>query len=155
MSRPTIVLIPSSPVLISESAEEFKAFRNNFIRDLRPHGILEQVHVVDIADLTWEIIRLHRCKSVIINLQFRGALKAVLYRLSAIGSEVHSKSEELACDGFTDDSAKKDVLDFLKEFQLDESVIEAEAVRLSISDLEVIDRLLASAESAATKRCVA
>lgn len=160
MPRPTLVersLIPSSPVLISESAKDFNAIRNNLIRDLKPPGIVGQMYVEDIAQLTWEIIRLHRCKSVIINLQFQEALKRVLLNLSAFDSQVNMKYKELACDWFTDGSAKKYVLDFLKQFQLDESAIEAEAVRLAFSDLEVIDRLLASAESRRNKalRCIA
>ena len=48
---------------------------------------------------------------------------------------------------FTDRAAKKRVSELFKEFQLDEFAIEAEAIRRSASDLEMLDRMLASYEA--------
>jgi hypothetical protein len=52
---------------------------------------------------------------------------------------------------------KKRVSELLKQFRLDESAIEAEAIKQSSLDLEQLDRLLASLESRRNKalRCVA
>jgi hypothetical protein len=48
---------------------------------------------------------------------------------------------------FTDRKSRKEVLELLHHFYLDESAIEAEAIRLAAPDLEVLDKLLASLEA--------
>jgi septal ring factor EnvC (AmiA/AmiB activator) len=115
------------------------------------------MYVADIAFLTWEILRLRRCRAVLINLKFHDALKEVLRGLSDIGSEIYEAAEGLSHDWFTDSDARKQVLQVLKQFHLDESAIEAEAIRESAEDLELLDRLLASLESRRNKalRCIA
>ena len=67
------------------------------------------------------------------------------------------KRSSLARAWFSDLAGKKQVAQLLKDFQLDETAIEAEAVRCSIHQLEQLDRLLASLESRRNKalRCVA
>jgi hypothetical protein len=58
---------------------------------------------------------------------------------------------------FTDQEAKKRVSELLSRVKLDESAIEAEAIRRSSSDLELLDRMLTSLESRRNKAlgCVA
>src|SRR5262249_62287582 len=58
---------------------------------------------------------------------------------------------------FTDKEAQKQVSETLGRFNLDESAIEAEAIRKSSSDLELLDRMLTSLESRRNKAlgCVA
>jgi hypothetical protein len=70
---------------------------------------------------------------------------------------VGDESEELAQKWFTNKEVKKRVSDILNRFQLDESAIEAEAIRRSSSDLELLDRMLTSLESRRNKTlgCVA
>jgi len=57
------------------------------------------------------------------------------------------EAEDLALRWFTDREAKKQVAEVLGQFGLDESAIEAEAIRCVSSDLELLDRMLASLES--------
>jgi hypothetical protein len=66
-------------------------------------------------------------------------------------------ADTLAHSWFHDPKAKKEVSELLANYQLDESAIEAEAIRRSVADLEQIDRLLASLESRRNKalRCIA
>jgi hypothetical protein len=70
---------------------------------------------------------------------------------------VEGEAQTLAQAWFTDQEAKKEVSEILSRFDLDESAIEAEAVRRSSSDLEVLDRMLTSLESRRNKAlgCVA
>ena len=67
------------------------------------------------------------------------------------------KAERLAYAWFSDPAAKEEVTQLLKDFQLDETAIEAEAVRPLTDRLEQFDRLLASLESRRNKalRCIA
>jgi hypothetical protein len=70
---------------------------------------------------------------------------------------VEDEAQTLAQSWFTDQEAKKQVSEILSGFDLDESAIEAEAIRRSSSDLEVLDRMLTSLESRRNKAlgCVA
>ena len=71
--------------------------------------------------------------------------------------EVEDEAQALAQSWFTDQEAKKQVSETLSRFDLDESAIEAEAIRRSSSDLELLDRMLTSLESRRNKAlgCVA
>jgi len=156
-----LTLLPKSPLLITESAEEFDALRDAFERAIKPQGIIEQMYVHDISSIVWEILRLLRCKAVIINSAFRSALEHLLVQLlkqpGQFESDVRDEAQELVDAWFTDKGAKKQVSEILSQFNLDESAIEAEAIRKSSADLELLDRMLSSLESRRNKAlgCVA
>jgi hypothetical protein len=159
--RNELALLPKLPLLITESAHEFDAVRDAFEQEIKPRGIMEQMYVHDISCIVWEILRLRRCKVVIINSAFRRALEHLLVQLLRRPSQdeyyVEDKAQALAHAWFTDQEAKKQVSEILSGFQLDESAIEAEAIRRSSSDLELLDRMLSSLESRRNKAlgCVA
>jgi len=149
--RNELALLPKLPLLITESADEFDALRNAFDQEIKPRGIIEQMYVHDISSIAWEILRLRRCKVVIINSAFRSALEHLLVQLlkgpGQYDYEVKDKAQALAQAWFTDEEAKKQVSEILSRFGLDESAIEAEAIRRSSADLELLDRMLSSLES--------
>jgi predicted component of type VI protein secretion system len=118
------------------------------------------MYVHDICSIVWEILRLRRCKVVIINSAFRSALENLLVQLRQPGRqdfEARDPARKLAHAWFTDQEAKKRVSETLGRFDLDESAIEAEAIRRSSSELELLDRMLTSLESRRNKAlcCVA
>ena len=59
-----LTLLPKSPLLITESADEFDAVRDAFEREIKPQGIIEQMYVHDISSLVWEILRLRWSSSI-------------------------------------------------------------------------------------------
>jgi hypothetical protein len=156
-----LTLLPKSPLLITESADEFDAVRDAFEQEIKPHGIIEQMYVHDFSSIVWEILRLRRCKVVIINSAFRSALQDLLKQLlrqpGQYEYQVEDEAQTLAQAWFSDQEAKKQVSEVLSQFNLDESAIEAEAIRRSSSDLELLDRMLTSLESRRNKAlgCVA
>jgi hypothetical protein len=156
-----LALLPKSPLLLTESADEFDALRDAFEQEIKPQGIIEQMYVHDINSIVWEILRLRRCKVVIINSAFRSALQNLLKQLLRQPGEdeyeVEDEAQALAQSWFTNQQTKKRVSAILSRFRLDESAIEAEAIRRSSSDLELLDRMLTSLESRRDKalRCVA
>src|SRR5262249_50106407 len=96
----------------------------------------------------------------IVNAAFSSALEDLLVRLRPPGQkdfEARDGARRLAHAWFTDKAAKKQVLEILGRFDLDESAVEAEAIRRSSSDLELLDRMLTSLESRRNKAlgCVA
>jgi hypothetical protein len=158
--RNELALLPKSPLLITESADEFDALRDAFEREIKPRGIIEQMYVHDISAIVWEILRLRRCKVIIINSAFRSALENLLVQLRQPGQQdfqARDPARELAHAWFTDKEAKNQVSELLSRFDLDESAIEAEAIRKSSSDLELLDGMLASLETRRNKAlgCVA
>ena len=159
--RNELTLLPKLPLLITESADEFDALRDAFEREIKPQGIIEQMYVDDHSSIVWDILRLRRCKVVIINSAFRSALEHLLVQLlkgpGQYDYEVQDKAQALAHAWFTDREAEKQVSQTLNRFDLDESAIEAEAIRRSSSDLELLDRMLTSLESRRNKAlgCIA
>ena len=159
--RNELAVLPKLPLLITESAEEFDALRDAFEREIKPQGIIEQMYVHDTSSIVWEILRLRRCKVVIINSAFRRALEDLLKQfLRQPGQyeyQVEDEAQTLAQSWFTVQEAKKQVSEILSRFDLDESAIEAEAIRKSSADLELLDRMLTSLESRRNKAlaCVA
>jgi hypothetical protein len=159
--RNELALLPKLPLLISESADEFDALRDAFEREINPRGIIEQMYVHDICSIVWEILRLRRCKVVIINAAFRTALEILLVQsLKQPGQyehDVRGEAQALAQAWFTDKEAKNQVSELLSRFELDESAVEAEAIRKSSSDLELLERMLTSLETRRDKAlgCVA
>lgn len=161
MRRNELALLPKLPLLITESADEFDALLDAFEREIKPQGIIEQMYVHDISAIVWEILRLRRCKVMIINVGFRYALEHLLRQLlTGPGQheyQVQDEAQTLAHAWFTDERAKKQVSEALTRFDLDESAIEAEAIRRSSADLELLDRMLSSLETRRNKAldCVA
>jgi hypothetical protein len=155
-----LTVLPKLPLLITESVEEFDALRHAFEQEIKPRGIIERMYVHDICSIVWEILRLRRCKVLIINAAFSSALEDLLVRLRPPGQhdfQARDGARRLAQAWFTDKAAKKQVLEILGRFELDESAIEAEAIRKSSADLELLDRMLTSLESRRNKAlgCVA
>jgi hypothetical protein len=154
--------IARPPLLITESADEFAALLAALRQEIKPKGIIENIYLEDLAAIVWEIQRLRRCRTGIVNNAIRAALKSLLNQLLVspdILDRLNSEAEavRLADAWFVSQKAKKEALAILRRFNLDENAIEAEAVRLSWSDLELIDRMQTSLRSRLDKtlRCVA
>ena len=73
MRRNETALLPKLPLLITESADEFDALRDAFEREIKPRGIIEHMYVHDHCSIVCEILRLRRCKVMIVNAAFRSA----------------------------------------------------------------------------------
>ena len=117
-------------------------------RELAPRDTIEKMYVVEIANLAWELLRLWRCRTVVINAAFHDAVDALLYRFTEREEDHRARDEtlkKLALAWFTDEKAKAQVTEILRNFNLDERAIEAEAIREStdaLEKLEEIDRLM-------------
>jgi hypothetical protein len=141
LSRPAL--------LLTESKDDFEALQASLEREIMPRSFVESIYVADIAALCWEILRLRRCKAGIINNAFRDAIENLLRpHFSVFESEA---VRDLARRWFTDPDAKKEVAALLGQVRSDEFAIEAEAVRLSSSDLEPLDKILSAYESRRNK----
>ena len=151
-----IELSHSLPCLtITESSDELVSLCKQVDDEIKPTGFIERMYVEDVIALTWDILRLRRCKTAIINGAFLAALQGILEQLLCRQDYdpdsdfiyVHSRAaEDLARGWFENKKAKRKVATLLRNFGLDEGAIEAEAFRSRAEDLERFDRMLALAE---------
>jgi hypothetical protein len=138
-------------LLMTETEDEFASLCKELEQDIQPMDFIERMYVKDIAILLWEIVRLRRFKTAIINNAFRNALQNFLRQFlfepafpQGINDEL--EADALAYEWFQSEKAKSRVAKLLRQFQLDESSIEAEAFRLVSSDIDRMDRMLTLAE---------
>ena len=156
-----LALLSKPPLLITESADEFDALHKALQQEIKPRGVIEQMYVADISYIQWEILRLRRCKVVIVNVALQSALEKLLLQLLNDDNYDYANFAERNADAiaqawFTDQKVRKTVSELLRQFQLDESAIEAQAIRTSAADLEQVDRMLTSLKSRREKalRCI-
>lgn len=133
------------PMILTESRDEFVSFRTELIRDINPAGFLEEIFAAELASHTWEIARLQRCKTLVINMAFEYALIELLSRTESFDYE--EECAELARAWFTEPSAKRKVTDLLAKLQLDEAAIVAQATRNVLKDLQQLDRMISRQQS--------
>jgi hypothetical protein len=146
--EPTLFSKPQ--LLITESAEDFASLSTDLTEEIKPRGIVERMYVADIASLVWEILRLRRCKAVIVNIAFKDAVSWTVYRLAGepdMGTPEREWVDAVVIDWFSKPKARKEVLQLLEQFDLDEFAIEAEAMRRVFEDLQLLDNMLTSLES--------
>jgi hypothetical protein len=141
----TVALRSKPPVLRSESADEYTSLHKKLVEEIGPQGPIEAVYVEEITDLIWEIKRLRNCKVSVIHQMSRRALEGLLTELLTIQQKI--KAQPLAKRWFEDAAAREEVSEILKRFNLDESAIEAEAIKLASDQLEWLDKALVLASS--------
>jgi hypothetical protein len=142
-------LFSKTPLLITESRDDFAALKAALTSEIKPRGIVGQLYLADTTTLFWEISRLRRCKVAIINTAFPGAVWGIVDRLlhhPQVGTAERKWVDAVSRDWFSKPEARKEVLELLNKFHLDESAIEAEAIRKRFSELEMLDRMLTMLE---------
>ena len=131
----------SSPVLITENQEEFDKVLEALAQDLAPRNTVEKWFVADIAYLVWETLRLRRVKAAVWNMAQKDAVLRILWGLPAVDRDWAVKASAV---WLTHAGIREDIMERLEESGLDESAIEAEAMRWVAHDLEKPDRMVAS-----------
>src|SRR5258708_36209365 len=107
-----LALLPKTPLLMSESEDEFEALGLDLVEEIKRRGIIEHMCVDDIAEIVWESRRLHRCKAVMSNMNYSAALKSLLH--DVLGAVESRKAEFLAQTWFTNKNAKNEVAEILR-----------------------------------------
>jgi hypothetical protein len=141
----TVTLRSKPPVLRWESADEYTSLHKKLIEEIVPRGAIEAVYVEEITALIWDIKRLRNCKVSVIHQTSRRALENILKQLLPSNK---IKGDALPDRWFEEnEAAKEEVSEILKRFDLDESAIEAEAIKLASDQLEWLDKALVLAIS--------
>ena len=147
-------LFSKTPLLVTESEQDFSVLSAALMQEIKPRGIVQQLYLADFVTRVWEISRFQRCKVAIVNTAFKDALSEIVYRLAGepeMGTPKREWVDAVTNDWFSKPETKKEVLQLLKQFHLDESAIEAEAIRISFSEVEMLDRMITLLESRRNK----
>ena len=166
----------TKPMLLrSECEHEFDELLHALGEEIQPRGIVENLYVEEIAGIIWDILRLRRCKVTIMNMSFGKVLHNLIsshLKMRRPAREEESKTDLLSLTDifrpptidrweierskkinrlvrgwFTSNEGKQKVLSILRGSHLDESVIDAEVIRASFSDLQLLEKLLISLEA--------
>jgi hypothetical protein len=138
------ILFPS-PVLITERQEEYDKLLEALTQELAPRGIVEKLSVADIANLVWEILRLRRCKTAILDMASKDAVQHILCRPGYTDADL-DWAKIASAVWLTHAGYREDIIEHLEASGLDESAIEAETMRRVAHDLEMLDTTMASLE---------
>jgi hypothetical protein len=142
-------------LLRTESEEDFEKLFDELQRDIEPATFVELTYVFEVAELLWDIMRRRRNKADIIDNAFRKALANLLRSIltppgalyNSVTQQLQSTAQTLASEWFYSQESKDQALALLKEADLNIRSIETEALRLSLDDIERVDRLLTAAEA--------
>jgi hypothetical protein len=134
-------------LLATESRQHFLRLKKEFHDEIEPSCTTESLYVDWVANLTWEIQRLHRIKAELINSAMFDALTNLLEQVLPADEfefpyQRDRAAEELARRWFTDDQAKADVAALLARLGMDEVALEAEAYRLRAKETEGLDLMI-------------
>jgi hypothetical protein len=153
MTTNLVPITQRSVVLRTESKDDYAKLLEQLIAEINPDGFIERMYVVDIVDLIWEIIRLRHVKTGILNNAHQAAVKNILEQIlvkpskGIAADKAKAEAKDVAYDWVFSERSKNSVTSMLLEVGLDESAITAEAYRLSINEIEKVDRALALTEA--------
>jgi hypothetical protein len=149
------------PVLRTEAPAQFDAMCEALNREIEPRGIIEEMYVNDIACASWEISRLRRCKTALLNAVSRVAFVHFAARIYDPGrfatSETWKAAEHLAINWFDSEGAPKGIEVHGGRViggETIQAIIETEAIRRSFHDLGVVDKMLLALEARRDKALV-
>jgi len=149
--RPTSQLLQSSFLLITESKDDLDQIREELSAEIKPRRFIDHMYVDEMGYHIWEILRYRRGMTSLIRLAMRSALEELLPELLRQSGEYphhyQNEAQQLAQDWFSSEKTRKHVRELLARYGLDESAIEAQAMRRVADELDWFDRLLASAEA--------
>ena len=169
--------LSKAPLLPSESSKDFESLYAALEEEIKPRGIIERLYLEDFANIVWEIWRLRRCKSAIVNRAFRPALRDLILKALPQDEEPRrgsafnflnlgpspeqlercNKAEELVEGWFADPKARKQVMSMLQALGYGLDDVEASAIQSVSDQIVLLDRMLTLLEARKNKAlaCIA
>ena len=155
VNRPELL---SPALLITESMSSFNRAHQELTAEFPPRGAIDKNLIFDLAHLRFEIERCRRVVAACTNVNFCEALANILTGVVRAADEWPFEAEEdaeaIAARWFTDDTTKRQISTLLRKLSLDESAIEAEAMRRAAPQIDFLERLIASLDRDGIGRCV-
>ena len=142
------MIFEKTPLLKTENPAHYRQLVDLLIKAIEPVNVLDWLLLKDIADQSWEILRLQRFRGVLVDLACRRAVESVLRTLLphvTNSSKVADEVTRLSHGWFTDPKTKEEAIAVLKMFGLTPDVVDAEAFLASNQKLQAIDDMLGTA----------
>lgn len=123
------------------------------INDIRPRTNLEWLWVLDLVELSWEVLRYRRLKEKILETHRVDAIASILQQLDGKGMPVQSKafvqtsSRRNSIEWREDSTAASEIEARLAAGGFDTSAVNAEVFLLAQASFGFFDRLMQSAQS--------
>jgi hypothetical protein len=139
-------------LLPGESGRDFEAIRALIIDDVRPETPIEWLWILDLADMSWEILRYRCLKQKILESYRQAAIETILQRLDGSGIAAHATQSMLAhtrrnaMQWREDPDAAVEIEARLKRYGFDAIVINAEVHVQARDQLEMFDVLMQRAQ---------
>jgi hypothetical protein len=148
-------LLGPAPLVLGEDKDAYAALLARVQASVEPKDILEEFWVKDVVDLTWETVRLRRMKANIITATAHGALERILApilnkeSLDDVSSLLEgTPARKLAAGWYKrEKEAVNKVEAILKSADHSMEIVTATALRMSLDDIERIDRMIMNAEA--------
>src|SRR6185437_5418308 len=142
-----------SCLLPGEKQADFETIRQMMIDDIQPENNLEWLWLLDLTELSWEILRYRRLKQRIIEAYRERAIEAILLRLDGPGLSSES-SEELqshikrnVADWRDDPAASAEIEARLLKHNFDDEAISAETYCQAREAFALFDDLVCSKQN--------
>ena len=136
------------PVLATEPREAYERLFIELVLEWGPSKTTEWLLVRDIADLSWEILRLRRVIASVLKISFREALAAVFANVlprRSLTPNHFSKAAALADAWYAGPEQQEKAKSALAKYGLDAQAVVGQAFILRCDELEKIERMLAAA----------
>ena len=145
-------LLTLTRLLKTDSKLEFASIRDALSCAAKPRNAVQEVYFQEVIYFVWEFLHLQRCRAAIFNSERRPALEELLRALhfSELGFELVSRGDEAR--NFVRElpggnNVSKRLSHLLKRVQMEGSVIDGGEIRPSFVDIELLDRMMVSAQS--------
>lgn len=146
-----LFLFGRPPLLIGEDRKIYDALLVSVAASLKPYDVVAWLEVRNYVNHIWDRERLRAVKAGILNVARTEGLESVL---ESIGRgrdgkdswDVHEAAEKETYKWSIDANSRRKTRERLQQHNLDESDIAAEAFRFRLSEVETLDRMLASVE---------
>ena len=135
-------LLGPPPVLLGEDAAKFAKILTRITASVKPTDAIEEIWARDVADLTWEVLRLRRLKVGLLLACAHAGLARVLRPL--IGDEAEKLASAWAK---REPEAMKKVESLLKQSELTVDGITAETLTVKLDQIERFEAMIAAAEA--------
>jgi hypothetical protein len=150
--RPHEPLSTLTRLLKTDSKLEFANIRDALSCAAKPRNAVQEAYFQEVIYFVWEFLRLQRCRAGILNSERRPALKELLRALhfSELGFELVPRGNEarkFVRELPGGNNVPKRLSHLLKRVQMEDSVIDRCEIRPEFVDIELLDRMMGSAQS--------
>jgi hypothetical protein len=134
------------PLLRSESRDAYDRLWSALALQFDPQEIMEWVWVRELADLTWEIVRIRRALTSLLNVTFKTGLRITLNAVMPLARTLPPEPDVLAESWYDVPAGKGKVGSTLAKYGLSADAAEGEAFVWRLEQIERMQRLIISAE---------